>query len=210
MALRRAEQSREADVRYQLMSADGSHLMVHLPYVDGSTYPSAPIGVSDTFEPPIIRSPSPTSNTFKSNNEDSDSDDGDGDDNDDISSTESKDQNDHDGPGLKDGTSDARGLITKVSFQPHVSHKESSDAGVHRESNLLLQMVAYRPQGPDQTRSDRLISGAQALESGTRATAEGATDSVRLLLDKWTTSGSAPISNVLDEEATKDKHEASV
>ncbi len=81
---------------------------------------------------------------------------------------------------------------------------------MHRESNVLLQMIPYKPKAPDRIRSDRLIPAGQGPDVNTKSVTQEATNSVRLLLDKWTTSGSAPISNVLDEEAAREKTEALV
>ena len=206
-ALRRAEQSTEAEARYQPMSG-GSHPVVHHGYGDGSTYP---ICVSSAFESPIPLSQSPTSYASKSDDEGSKSDGGaDDDDIDDANSTKSKDQSDPDDPAPKGDTSNADGLTSGISSMPRLSYNDSSDSSIHRESNLFLQMVPYRPGGLDPIRSDRLISDKQDHDRGTKSATEEATNSVRLLLDKWTTSGSAPVSNILDEEAAREKDEASV
>ena len=206
MALRHAEQSTEAEARYQSVSGDGSHPTVHNPHVDDSTFPSDPIDVSNAFEPPTRQSSSPTPNASDSDHGGSSSEDGD--DNDGISSTKS--QNDHGDTGPKDITLDANGIISGSSSKPQVSYNHSSDPVVHRESDLLLQMVPYRPRRPHPIRSDYLLAGGQDRDNGTENTTEEATKSVRLLLDRWTTTGSAPISNILDEEAAKEKLEASV
>lgn len=209
IALRRAEQSTEAEAQYQPMSGDGSHMTIQ--HWDGSTFPSDPISASNPFEPPVKRSPPPSSNASKSDNEDSNTDDGgNNDDHNDINSTNSKDQNDHDGAGPKRDASSAKGLVSGVPYQPRPSYNDASDPDTHRESNLLLQMVPYNPSGPDPIRSDRLISGGHGPDSGTTFATQEVTNNVRLLLDKWTTSGSAPLSNILDEEAAKEKDEASV
>ena len=201
-ALQRAENlsAERSRTRYQPMPRDGSHSTIHHPYVDGSIFPSDPISASSAFEPPITRSPSPTSNAPKSDNEESNTDDGgDDDDHNDASSTKSKDQNDHDGAGPNRDTSSATGLISGV-----------PDSDPFRESNLLVQMIPYTPGGSDPVRSDRLIAGGHGPDSGTTSATQEVTKSVRLLLDKWTTSGSAPISNILDEEADRESDEALV
>ena len=208
MALRHAEESTEAEARYQSVSGDGSHPKVHNPHVNDSTFPSDPIDVSNAFEPPIRRSSSPTPNVSDSDHGGSSSEDGDGDDNDSISSPKS--QNDHGDTGPKDTYFDANGIISGSSSKPQLSYNDSSDPVVHRESNLLLQMVPYRPRRPHPIRSDYLLAGGQDPDNCTETTAEEATKSVRLLLDRWTTTGSAPISNILDEEAAKEKLEALV
>ena len=206
MALRHAEQSTEAEARYQSVSGDGSHPKEHNPHVDNSTFPSDPVEISNAFEPPTIWSSSPTPNVSESDHGDSNSEDGD--DNDAASSTKS--QNDHGDTGPKDITLDAKGIISGSSSKSRLSYNDSSDPVVHRESDLLLQMVPYRPRRPDPIRSNYLLAGGQDTDNDTKNTTEEATKSVRLLLDRWTTTGSAPISNTLDEEAAKEKHEASV
>ena len=205
MTLRRAERSTEAEVRNQAMPGGGSHSVIH---GDAGTYST---GVPNAFEPSITRSESPTSHISKSDNEESDFDAwADDDDINGISSTKPTDQNDHDGPGLKRDNSNAEDVISELPSKPSLSHLNSSDPDVHRESNLLLQMVPYRPGGPDPICSDRLLSDGQDPDSGTKSVTEKATNSVRFLLDKWTISGSAPVSNILDEEAAREKDEASV
>ena len=208
MALRHAEQSTEAEA-HQPVFGDGGHPKVHNQHVADSTFLSDLIDVSNAFEPPIRRSSSPTPNAPESDHGDSTSEDGDdNDDDDDVSSTKS--QPDHGDTGPKDATLDVKGVISRSSSKPRLSYNGSSDRVVHRESDVLLQMVPYRPRGPSPIRSDYLLAGGQDLDNGTETQTEEATNSVRLLLDKWTTMGSAPISNILDEEAAEEKHEASV
>ena len=189
-----AQQSR---VRYQPMSRNRSHSTVHHPYVDGSTFPSDPMSAYSAFEPPITRSPSPTLIVPEFEDKESNTDDGgDDDDQNDVSSTKSEDQNDHDRAGPNRNTSSATSGVP--------------DANPFRESNLLVQMVPYNPRGSDPLRSDRLIGGGHGADSGTTSATQEVTKSVRALLDKWTTSGSAPISNILDEEAARENDEALV
>lgn len=83
-----------------------------------------------------------------------------------------------------------------------------------RTSTLLLQMIPYEPSTsvpPYRDRSNYLISAGSnqtpGLEIGPKPAINEANRSVRLLLDKWTTSGSAPVSHILDAEATKDSQE---
>ena len=152
------------------------------------------------FEPPIMRSPSPTSNVHGIDDKESSTDsEGHDDDHDDVSSIKSEDQSDRDGVGPKRKTSNATGTIS--------GHPYSYP---FRESNLLLQMVPYNPFGTDPLLSDRLIGSGHVADSGTTSGTQEVTKSVCALLDKWTTSGSAPISNILDEEAAKEINEAFV
>ena len=206
MALRHAEQSTEVEARYQPIPGDESHPKVQNPHADDSTFPSNPIDVSIAFEPPTRRSSSPTPNPSESDHGDSSSEGVD--DNDGVSSTKS--QNDHGNSGPKGITPDVKEVISGSAPKPRLSYNGPSDSDVHRESDLLLQMVPYRPRGPHPIRSDYLLAGGQDPDNGTETTTEEATRSVRLLLDKWTAMGSAPIANILDEEAAKEKIEALV
>ena len=206
MALRHAEQSTEAEARYQPVPGDESHPTVHNPYGDDSTFPSNPIIAPNAFEPPTRRSPSPTSNASESDHRDSSSEGGD--DNDDVSSTKS--EKNHGDSGSKSINPGVKVMISGSSSEPRTSYKNPSDSVVHRESDLLLQMVPYRPRVPHPIRSDYLLAGGQDPDNDTETITEEATKSVRLLLDRWTAMGSAPISNILDEEAAKEKNEASV
>ena len=118
----------------------------------------------------------------------------------DASSTKSRDQNDYDGAGPNRDTSSATGLVSGF-----------PSSNPFRESNLLVQMIPYTPGGSDPVRSDRLIAGGHGPDSGATSATQEVTKSLRLLLDKWTTSGSAPIiCNILDEEAARENDKALV
>lgn len=78
----------------------------------------------------------------------------------------------------------------------------------HRASTSLLQMVPYRHNAAYARQGTLFISagpdGSTRPATVTGSAMEEATRSVRLLLDKWTTSGSAPVSEILAEtENTK-------
>ena len=153
----------------------------------------------NAFEPPIIRPLSPTSNVPGADDEESSTDDGgDDDDHHDVSSKISEDENDHDGAGRNRKAPNATGILSGVPYTKPF-----------RESRLLLQMVPYNPGGAA-ARSDRLIRSGEGADSGTASATQEVTRSVRALLDKWTTSGSAPISNILDQEAARESDEALV
>ncbi|KAL8869782.1 MAG: hypothetical protein Q9174_004014 [Haloplaca sp. 1 TL-2023] len=77
---------------------------------------------------------------------------------------------------------------------------------LYRESDLLLQMIPYRPNFLRPIRSDYLLTEGQVSDPHAESATKEATKSIRLLLDKWTTAGSGPVSNALDQEAAKDKH----
>jgi len=205
--LRRAEQSTDAESRFDSMSRGTSHPGAPHPYGDSGIASSIPVGGPNAYEPPTTRSPSPRPGASNFDDGDPDSDDGA---DDDVNSTTSADQSDEFASGGID-TTNAEGSLTKMSYQPLTSDENDTlDSGTHRESNILLQMVPYRPRLPNLIRSDRLICGGQISNSGRTSAKQEATNSIRLLLDKWTNSGSAPISNILDEEAVKEKDEASV
>ena len=137
------------------------------------------------FEPPIMRSPSPTSN---------------------VNGADDKESN-TDSEGHDDDHDDVSSMKTENATEPISGIPYSSP---FRESNLLLQMVPYNPFGTGPLLSDRLIGSGHIVDSGTTSATQEVTKSVRLLLDKWTTSGSAPISNILDEEAARENNEALV
>ena len=207
IALRRAEQSNEGDRR---------PLIIDSSYRDGNTFPSDPVNRSNAAEPPMTWSPSPTSNASKSKDEEEDEDSStndldDHDDQNDVTSTTSRTRNDRNHTGPKRDASSAKALSSGVPLQSRPSYNDSSAPDIHRESNLLLQMVPYRPADSQPILSDRLISDWHGPdESDPTSTTQEVAKSVRLLLDKWTTSGSAPISNILDEEAAREGDEASV
>jgi hypothetical protein len=207
--LRRAEQSTDAESRVDSIYTDASNTGAPLPYGDNGNASLIPVGVPDVYvyERPTTRSPSIRPGASKFDDEAPDS--GDGAD-DDVDSTTSTDQSDKSAAGGIDTTNE-EGLLTNESYRPlRLDENDGLYSRTHRESNILLQMVPYRPRLPNSTQSDRLICGGQSSNSGRTSAKQEATNSVRLLLDKWTNSGSAPISNILDEEAAKEKDEASV
>ena len=90
---------------------------------------------------------------------------------------------------------------------PPSENQHRLEPSVHRESELLLQLIPYSPRPTDPRKQQLLISGVVDTKSK-RPVMQEATESIRLLLDKWTTSGSAPVSDVLSEEAAKDRQAA--
>lgn len=95
--------------------------------------------------------------------------------------------------------------LSRISLAPQASKHDE-----HRESSMLLQMVPYRPKVQTSIRQDRLIQNGQDSEGNVQSTGEGAIESVRLLLDKWTATGSGPFSEVLDNEVASEGKELSV
>ena len=126
-------------------------------------------------------------------------------------STSSQDQNDEEDSGSSDEHSSATAANERTAVQPLSIHSRNMGPEQHRASSLLLQMVPYRQGTPNTAhpeRWNRLISsgagGATNMVTEAKPAMEEATDSVRLLLDKWTTSGSAPLSDLLIEDSSKD------
>ena len=221
--LSRAEKSTEAEEHYRSTSRGNTNTATHHSSDDGYLLLPDPKGGSSLHEPRIMRSPSPTSKDSESEKEDSnlgsETDDGkddndiDEDDDDDDEdklnndSHKSKIQNEEDFTKITGDGSNEEGLVSKFSFQPQSSLHDETVSTRRRESNFLLQMVPYRPRPLRQINSDRLIPYRQDLDSDIENLSCGATHSVRLLLDKWTNWGSAPVSDILKEEATKEKLE---
>ncbi|KAL8656888.1 MAG: hypothetical protein Q9226_002469 [Calogaya cf. arnoldii] len=108
------------------------------------------------------------------------------------------------GPRRPKRVPDMNNIVQKQSPQPPPPYDRPPDTSIHRESNLLLQMVPYNPASSDQPRSLYLLTGGQVQNSDGKSGIEEATNSVRLLLDKWTNPGSAPLSDLLDKEAAMD------
>ena len=79
-----------------------------------------------------------------------------------------------------------------------------------RESNMLLQMVPYRPRARSSLRPDRLIQDLRNPDGNVQSSGQSAIESVRLLLDKWTAAGSIPFSDILSDEIAKEGIEQSV
>lgn len=208
--LRRAEQSTESEAQHQPIPRSSSYSVLRHPHGDStsSALPPNSMSGSTAYERPTPSFPSPTSSAIKCDDEDSNSENSANDD--DASSTKSDKQNDVYLTGPAGDTLNPEPLISRLPSQPRSSINNASKPSIHRESNLLFQMVPYRPNLPDPNRSDRLICGGQSSDSGTKLATHEATNSVRLLLDKWTASGSAPVSNILDEEVGREKNEASV
>ena len=179
-------------------------------------FPADAVYRANTSEPPKTWSPSPTPNASKSKDGDEDGEPSTNDWDDDVihndvTYTAPKDWNDRNIAGTKRDTSIAKALSSGVPHLSRPSYNDLLDPEIHRESNLLLQMVPYRPADPQPILSDRLISsGYGPDDSSTTSVPQEVAKSVRLLLDKWTISGSAPISNILEEEAEREKDEASV
>ena len=205
MALRHAEQSSEGDRRASI---------VHSPYMDRSTVQPDRVDRSNDSRLPLTRSSSSTSNASNSEDEDEESSIDDLDEDDDQNETISRNsniQNELDRTDAKRDASRPKALSSRVPYQSRLSYHASSNPDIHRESNILLQMIPYRPTDSHPILSDRLISGTHGPDmSDTPSATRGVSTSVRLLLDKWTISGSATISDVLEEEAAREKDEASV
>lgn len=157
---------------------------------------------------PKLRSPSLTSNDSMSGEDEPNSDSDEGAD---ADSTKFKDTNDKPRAGLTGGTLKAEASMSRLGNSTGPSQYNTLNSSTYRESSLFLQMVPFRPRPSPEFNSDRLLDlSSWGPDRGAKTATQEATDSVRLLLDKWTTSGSAPVSNLLDEEAARDEKEASV
>ena len=195
--LRHAEQLAEAEADYA--PNPGGFSGYHPPYVNDGTFAPNPPGGSR--EPSKMRSPSLTSDGSLSEKDDLDS------------ADEAAAAADTDDNGTKPagGTSMAEPLMSRVAFPTRPSNYSISDPSRDRESSFLLQIVPYRPIPPKLMNPNRLISlDGRGPDRDAKTATQEATNSVRLLLDKWTTSGSAPVSDLLKEEAARDNREASV
>ena len=86
---------------------------------------------------------------------------------------------------------------------PHEARDAISESK-EKASALLLQMIPYRPNTL-RISHNRLLAAGPETDIGPKPAMQEATTSARLLLDKWTTIGSAPISDVLDEETKREE-----
>lgn len=162
------------------------------PYSAHGPFPLSHVN-SEAQNSPVGRSPSPASVLSVSDGEDFERDHN-------ASSNEDVDQkeleNDQQGQ-------DIGGLNRRSPSQPEMSTTHALTTNIHRESDLLLQMVTYRPYSLS-VPSQNLISGVPDTSKPMISEARSATDIIRLLLNKWTISGSLPVSEVLNEEAAQE------
>lgn len=98
------------------------------------------------------------------------------------------------------GPSNTNVVVANASSRPGSMYRRPGAADINRESKALLQIIPYRPQPTTPGLSNRLLTNGQPSSNVRPSDTLEATYSVRLLLDKWTTSGSAPIEDVLEEE----------
>ncbi|KAL8954917.1 MAG: hypothetical protein Q9183_006871, partial [Haloplaca sp. 2 TL-2023] len=76
--------------------------------------------------------------------------------------------------------------ISKSPVPPQTIN-DTSHTHIHRESDLLLQMIPYRPNFLRPLRSDYLLTDGELPDSRPESTTKETTKSIRLLLDRWTT-----------------------
>ncbi|MCJ1426226.1 hypothetical protein MMC29_004129, partial [Sticta canariensis] len=122
----------------------------------------------------------------------------------DNKSTQSRHQAEQENVESSAGNIQASSGFQKSAVQPLAQYDSPLKPGIHQTSALLLQMVPYRPAASN----SRLISQSNgqmarspnAIDTSPKPAMEEATKSIRLLLDKWTNLGSAPISDLLDED----------
>ena len=110
----------------------------------------------------------------------------------------------------RDPESDSKTLATQGQLYKPPSRSQHIKPTRQRDSDVLLEMVPYRPKFSSIVRSDRLIKGGQNTDGDTVRKTPGPSESIRLLLDKWTNAGSAPVSNILDEENFEEEKKRSV
>lgn len=199
--LRLAEQDSEAQDPHD--SAKYTHVRTHdgrIPYPQGQK-PQV------TFkEPRGPRGRSPTSDSLHSESEYSKAE------KEEVSDQEGKDPEDKTDPRRTD--KEAREFIharQEVSTQPPPPYRGPSETSIHRESNLLLQMVPYSSRFLNPPSAQHFLTGTQGPDNDVKSGMQEATNNIRLLLDKWTNPGSAPVADLLAQEAAKDaEREASV
>lgn len=156
------------------------------------------------------RPPSPASSLFKSDRADIGPDTTAGS----TRRARSQGQVDHEKTDSSDDDVHAKDRFQDSAVQLLSAHNYTAGSGTSRASTLLLQMVPYTPTNSRAAyfhQSKLLLPAApsETARSGTdrKPAMDEATKSVRLLLDKWTVSGSAPVSDLLIESATKDTPE---
>lgn len=193
--LQRAEQSAEAEVRR------APHPPRVIPVYQGPSAPGDPENLFSSSPPP---SPLSSASILSESDEE-------GSDPDKAVNNTKPTQPLHQAE-LQDADSSAGNAQTLNDFrgtavQPLAAFDNSLDPGIHRASALLLQMVPYRPAASNPkhiNQSNSLIyvtpRSSNFLDTNQKLAKEEVTKSARLLLDKWTTSGSAPVSDLLAEE----------
>jgi len=207
--LQRAEQREEAEDNQTGHSAQGMPHGPLPPYAYPESY--LPAGSMDDPSPEVPVSPSTPSDLSESDNEGSQPDQNA---RNTASSTLSQDQRENKHVKFSNDDPNAEKGHQHSAVQLLSAYDGAVRPGPTRTSSLLFQMIPYRPSAPTPSNfdtTDRLISagpgGIPVQETDPRPAMTEATRSVRLLLDKWTTSGSASLSEILDNNADKKPQE---
>lgn len=197
--LHRAEQRSAAEVDRHMPP----EIRQGLPPPYNSPEPLLPghADIPDMDEFPFYKSPSPASSLYKSgHDEEGFNKTGRG-----ARRTTSRAQADREITISSSHDAQATETFQQSSVRPLSNHNNAADSERHRASTLLLQMVPYRPTHSITgyfNQSRLLISavpdGPSRSDTDPKPAMEEATRSVRLLLDKWTASGSAPLSTFLE------------
>lgn len=124
-----------------------------------------------------------------------------------VKSTQSQHQDEQGNVEYSAGNAQTSSDNQVTAVQPLAANGNSFKPGMHRASALLLQMVPYRPtasnsrhMNPSNSLLYDVSRSSKNIDTNPEPVMEEATKSVRLLLDKWTTSGSAPVSDLLVDE----------
>lgn len=180
------------------------------PYNIPEPLPPGRADIPNMDELPFRRSPSPASSLSNSDHDERGFDKtGNG-----GRRTPSRAQADRENTVSSSHEAQAAETLRRSSVQLPSNHITATESERHRTSALLLQMIPYRPTYPN-TRflnQPRLLlsavpDGPSIPDTDPKPAMEEATRSVRLLLDKWTTSGSAPLSKLLENAANDTQEE---
>ncbi|KAL8954310.1 MAG: hypothetical protein Q9183_007205 [Haloplaca sp. 2 TL-2023] len=193
--LRQAENVTAAEFAYRPVEHGGNR--------QANAKLSGPSEVPNVYETPVLRSRTPYPAAKKSTDDLFHHQDQ----RDDVEPVESNDGKEADTIKAQrpDDIAGAQIQKTSKSLVPPQSSNDTSHPRTRRESDLLLQMIPYRPSFLRPLRSDYLLTDGPIPESCTESVTQEATNSIRLLLDRWTTAGSGLVSSTLDQEAAKDK-----
>ncbi|KAL8956295.1 MAG: hypothetical protein Q9193_006148, partial [Seirophora villosa] len=121
-----------------------------------------------------------------------------------VSDLEGKDPEDKTDPCRTDKEARKINAIQEGLTQPPPPYRGPSETSMHRESNLLLQMVPYTSGFLNPRPPQYPITGTRGPDNDVKSGMQEATSNIRLLLDKWTKPGSGPVADLLAEEAAKD------
>ncbi|KAL9013387.1 MAG: hypothetical protein Q9173_001915 [Seirophora scorigena] len=174
---------------------------IHVRTLDGHVpYPQEQEPQSAFKRPRSPRGRSYSPNPLHSETEYSEAEKGD----EEVSDLEGKDPEDKIDPHRTDNDARKVNAIQERSTQPPPPYRGPSETSMHRESNLLLQMVPHASRILNPRSPQYLLTGTQGPDNDVKSGMQEATSNIRLLLDKWTNPGSAPIADLLAQEAAED------